>query len=79
MEIVRYEVTYWEKSDSTTQTDAGWAFGSDLADVINQIVGYYGVNNIDTFKIIRMGERDHAVLPDWEIEDFHKSNNVTNS
>lgn len=73
MEIVRYEVTYWEETDPTEQTEIGWAFGSNLADVTNQIVGYYGANNIDTFKIIRMEERDHAVLPDWEAET------VTNS
>ena len=38
MEIVRYEVAYWEGTDPTEQTDTGWAFGSDLADVTNQIL-----------------------------------------
>lgn len=76
MEIVRYEVTYWEECDSEVQTDAGWAFGSDLADITNQITGYYGVNNVDTFKIIRMEEHDHSVLPDWEAEE---TKSVTNS
>lgn len=82
MEVVHYEVSYCEPVDDyKEETDSGWAFGKDLGDITNQIAGYYGADNINTIKLIRImdGERDHLVLSDWEVDDFLNSDNVTNS
>lgn len=82
MEVVHYEVSYCESADNyKEETDSGWAFGNDLGDITNQITDFYGAECINDIKLVRVidGEREHLVLADWEIEDFRKSNNVTNS
>lgn len=68
MEVVRYEVTYWEDND--IQHEKGWAFGESVADAVNQILGWYDDDKVDTINIYRMEKRDHAVLPDWESQDI---------
>ena len=68
MEVVRYEVHFWG-DDTTIHTEKGWTYGETVSNAVDQIMNYYGADNVDTITIHRLEEREYPILPDWELED----------
>ncbi len=61
-----YEVSYWDEIDNKEENDHGIAFGDTYAEANENIVHYYGEDNIIELKLFAIGENEDSVLSAME-------------